>query len=63
MGNWLWRNRQSPNVDIEVLTEHAAPIVVEGIQKLKWQGNWQNNQTTLITLSEAIQEGLSNPQN
>ena len=62
MGNWLWRNRQSPNVDIEILTEHAAPIIVEGAQKLKWQGNWQNNQTALLTLSEAIQEGLSNPQ-
>ena len=63
MGNWLWRNRQSPNVDIEILTEHSEPIVVKSAQKLKWQGSWENNQAELIALSEVIQEGLSNPQN
>lgn len=62
MGNWLWRNRQSPNVDIEILTEDASPIVVNNAQKLKWQSDWQSNEAALINLSETIQEGLSNCQ-
>jgi len=32
MSNWLWRNRQSPNVDIEVLTEDSDPINTEAAQ-------------------------------
>ncbi|TMO85503.1 type I-F CRISPR-associated protein Csy3 [Pseudoalteromonas ruthenica] len=62
MGNWLWRNKQSPGFDVEVLTEHSEPIVIEGAQRLKWNGVWGNDEAALATLTEAIENGLANPQ-
>lgn len=61
MGNWLWRNKQSPSFDIEVLIEHSDPIRIKEGQRLKWHGEWGKFEDALFTLTEVVEEGLSDP--
>lgn len=62
MGSWLWRNKKSANVTIEVIGEgFEEPIIIERANRLRWNANWRESESELKRLTSAIQKGLEDP--
>ncbi|MEQ2355458.1 type I-F CRISPR-associated protein Csy3 [Pseudoalteromonas piscicida] len=63
MCEWLWRNKTSPNVDLEIIGEGFEPISITKANRLRWDGKWREAEAALQTLTEVIKTGLEDPYN
>ncbi|WP_153448147.1 type I-F CRISPR-associated protein Csy3 [Vibrio algicola] len=63
LGTWLWRNRESRGVRIEVLNSEQTSFVIENALKLSWHGSWDKKSTTVLNkLTHYLTQALTSSQ-
>lgn len=61
-GRWLWRNQQSPRIDVEVVTSNDNTYKVTNGHLFDWHANWKGEEKKALDgLTKELEVALTDP--